>query len=216
VLTRRQFFGGGLVTAAASGAVAGLAAEHAGESRLTLAGLIQIFGQEPVLATMADLPTPVDLREVRRRLSGPLRRERRATNRRRNAERHRDVILWCGIVRIDGVIDNLLALPQDLDYDGRNQRHGGRARGTIRKARLPWPMTVTEYETDTQQVHDVPADSRLVMDTRRTLGPVCTCEIVHVVGREIRLHLWSRSGEPYADTANRLERVATVGGLLRH
>jgi hypothetical protein len=210
-LSRRALMFGGL---AAVGAAPAVAEAVSGQSRLTVGGLIDMFGQEAVLSTMADLLTPVDLREVRRILNRPRQQQRRAAKRRRNAERHRDMIVWRGLLNVSGVIDELTVLPADIDFDGQNQRHGGRARRGIRKARLPWPVEVTEYDTGLQLVHEVLAGSRLVMDCRRTLGPVCTAEIVQVVGREMRLHLWSRAGEQYPETATKLTRLATIGGLF--
>lgn len=210
-LSRRALMFGGL---AAVGAAPTVAEAVNGQSRLTVSGLIEMFGQEAVLSTMADLPTPVDLRDVRRRLNRPRVQERRQEKRRRNAERHRDVIVWRGILDVSSVIGELTTLPADIDFDGRNQRHGGRARRGIRKARLPWPVEITEYDTGLQQTYEVPAGSRIVMDCRRALGPVCTAEIVQVVGREVRMHLWSRAGEAYPETAAKLTRPATVGTLL--
>ena len=183
-------------------------------SRLTVAGLIGIFGAESVIATMADLPDPVDLREVRRILNRPRQQHRRTVKRRQNAERHRDVIVWRGLLDVSTVIDALTALPCDAGYDGQHMRHGPRSRRSIRKARLPWPLEITEYDTGLQHCHAILADSRLVMDCRRPLEPVCTAEIAQVVGRETRLHLWSHSCEDYPATANHLEMVATVGGLI--
>jgi hypothetical protein len=189
-------------------------AEAAEASHLTIGRLSEIFGQDAVLDAVETLPSPVDLREVRRLLNRPLRTQRRQETRRRNAERHRDVIAWRGILDVSAVIDDLMDLPGDMDYDGANMRHGGRARRSIRKARLHWPLELVEYDTGLQMTHEIPADSRLVMDCRRSLGPVCTAEIVHVVGRELRLHLWSRSGGAYPETTARLRRVQTVEGLI--
>lgn len=209
-LSRRQFVGLGLVAPVAMGA----AVDAAEASHLTIGRLTEIFGRDQVMAAVESLPSPVDLREVRRSLNRPLRTARRQETRRRNAERHRDVAIWRGILNVMDVYDDLMALPGDLDYDGDNMRHGGRSRRTIRKARLRWPLELVEYDTGLQQTHEIPPDSRIVMDCRRGLRPVCTAEIVQVVGREIRLHLWARSAGQYPETTARLSHVATVGGLI--
>jgi len=188
------------------GAAAGVAVAVEGEaSTWPLERLLDVYGEEAVGTAVGDL---LDLRELRRKLAGSRRREYRARKRRDRRERCRDEILWRGLLGVTTVRSELLALPGDADYDPetRRVRHGGRGRPAVRKARLPWDLEIVSYQSGLSEEYLVPAGTRLVMDVRRDLADICTAELVEVVGREHRLHLWTAAGGTYQESTGRLQR----------
>lgn len=188
------------------GAAAGVAVAADGEaSTWPLERLLDVYGEEQVGTAVGEL---LDLRELRRKLAGSRRRDYRARKRRDRRERCRDAILWQGLLAVAAVRDELLALPGDADYDPetRQVRHGGRGRPAVRKTRLPYDLELVSYQSGVPEEHLVPAGTRLVMDVRRELGEICTAELVEVLGREHRLHLWTAAGHAYAESTGRLQR----------
>lgn len=182
----------------------------------TLGRLIEIFGAAAVVAETANMTSPLDLREVRRRLNRPGRLAKRQATRERQRAKHADTVVWRGVLDVSAARDVIDGLRPDVDFDGRHQRHGGRARGCVRKSLLPVPLQIREYDTGLETEHEVPAETRVVIVERRPLGSICTAELVECVGRPMRLHLWTRVGE-YDEVTGRLERVPGthyVGDLI--